>query len=474
MVKEILIKNKFETVWFEFTEPVWSLWIQAELKENLWAQIFLYNPAKQLCGIISPGSRFVNEMYISDTFCTLNGRHHPLQSGIYTLVIVPFYDVQSEAAEIRITGEVNITKTYDEKYCQSGIAYKEPSFTKVTGEACRFYKGDFHGHTIYSDGHYTMQEAGEILKQQEMDFMAFTEHNSMAFGEPSLPCLSIPAFELTLPAGHVNIHGVRNFELGVDQLLKCKNYEELLEMTLNLYSPGSNVSLNHMFLEPWHFTYENLDLSRVNTIEVICDPTYGAAPEANDRAAVFLDFLWNQGYRIFGIGGSDSHNRVEELYEGSEEPSIFGDPATYVYCKGLSVQNVLDGIRNGHCYTARYVTLDISINGGKYLPGDLIFREKEILYKIDIWNINQPLKGCFLLNGKVIREYDLTKNQEQVCLSFQYTSEPWWLRFGLYDWEGHIIAYVNPIYNQIEKLIKKNFRNLLDEFGEIYDKGHTV
>lgn len=475
MVKDILIQNKIEMTRFDFTEPVHSIWIKAEMKENLGGMVLVYNPSCRLCGLITLGSNFINEIYISDEVCTLNGLYHKLFSGSYTFMIIPFYDISKEEAEIRLTAEINLHKTYEEKYCQLNLREEEPSFTEVTDLAHRYYKGDFHGHTIFSDGHNSILEAAEILKRQGMDFMAFTEHNSMAFGTASLPCLSIPSFELTLPIGHINIHGVRDLASFYEQLQKTTNYEKILELVTDFFSPGSNLSLNHMFLIPWQFTYGEFDLSVLNTIEVICDPTYGTAPEANDRAAAFLDFLWDRGYRIYGIGGSDSHNKPEELYEGSAEPSIYGDPATYVYCKGLSVQNVLEGIQGGHCYTARYVTLDIRINEGRYLPGDCVGAEEEVItFEIGIENITKPLVGRFILNGSIIEEILLKENRDSVKYSLKNLEESWWLRFGIYDREGHVVAYVNPVYHNPSELRKNSFKILLDEFGELYDKGCIV
>ncbi len=476
MVKDVQIQNKIELIQFDICKPVNSIWVKADLKENLGVMVLLYNPAKQLCGGITLGfNNFIKEIYISGTVCTRNGYRHELQSGAYTFMIIPFYGVLQQKAEIRLELETNVTKTYDAKYCQSDFTEPGFSFTAITEKAHRYYKGDFHGHTIFSDGHNSIQEAAQILKNQGMDFMAFTEHNCMPFGFTDLPCLSVPSFELTLPVGHVNIHGVRNLALLYEHLPQARNYEEILELALDLFSFGSNLSLNHMFMEPWNFIYDEFDLSKLNTIEVICDPTYGEATKANDKAAAFLDFLWNKGYRIYGIGGSDSHNKIDEFYEGSAEPSIYGDPATYVYCRGLSVQNVLDGIQQGHCYTARYITLEISIQEGKYLPGDQIQSgEEEITYRIGIDNINKPLKACFIRNGKVEKEILLKNNQEQIVYSLKNTEEAWWLRFGVYDTEGHVIAYVNPIYNKQAKGVKNSFKILRDEFGEIYDQRNTV
>ena len=39
------------------------------------------------------------------------------------------------------------------------------------------------------------------------------------------------------------------------------------------------------------------------------------APGSNEMAVRFLDALWQDGHRIYGVGGSDSHNLIDERYE---------------------------------------------------------------------------------------------------------------------------------------------------------------
>ena len=85
----------------------------------------------------------------------------------------------------------------------------------------------------------------------------------------------------------------------------------------------------------------------------------------------FLDLLWQEGYRIYGIGGSDSHNLIEERYDGALEPSVAGDPGTYVFSKELTPTKLLQNLRKGHIYVSRYCTLEVEItaDGETYLPG---------------------------------------------------------------------------------------------------------
>lgn len=227
-----------------------------------------------------------------------------------------------------------------------------------------------------------------------------------------------------------------------------------------------------MFLDIWSFTEKNIDLRKVNTIEVMCDPTYPTSPEANDKAVAFIDFLWNKGWKIYGIGGSDSHNKIDDFYDRANLPSIYGDPATYVFCQGLSVDNILKGIKNGNAYVTRYEDLNIIIGKGKILPGQEVININNLDYTVEIKNfgkqhVHQEYEGKFILNGEVIKTEILDENNPKAeihdILSYVGNSDYWWLRFGLYDKLGHVVAYVNPIYYgehssniyELDKLIKE-------------------
>ncbi len=494
MEQHIIIQGTSSYIPIEIKSPADSLWLSAEMTEGSMAYLYLFHPEGYLCGSICFGlSGFPKELYISEDLCTMNGLRHRIAEGVYTLAILPLTG-QEIAATIRC--ETNITKSYPEEYCQTSgtgqfvgqtacqSAGQSTSQTvsksvsqpvgpdEVVDSAHRYYKGDFHGHTIFSDGHQTIQEAMEVLRRQKLDFMAFTEHNSIAFGVPELPCLLIPSFELTLPIGHMNIHGISDMENYFWKLTQADSYEKLWNDTIRCFSDQCNLSLNHMFMVPWHFTYDEFDMRKLKTLEVICDPTYTTAPEANDKAVRFLDFLWNEGLRIYGIGGSDSHNKPEERYEGgSDEPSIYGDPATYVYCEGLSVQNVIDGIGQGHCYAARYGALEITINDNKYLPGDEIWSEEAVIhYQVKLGDDHRPCIGKFLLNGEIVEEKLLNgENPSASYIFLNENEERWWLRFGLYDPEGHVMAYINPVYSKAGECKEARFKTLREKFERLYD-----
>ena len=135
------------------------------------------------------------------------------------------------------------------------------------------------------------------------------------------------------------------------------------------------MSINHPFLHVWKWKFHSIPLRMVQFLEIVNDPTYEYAKESNEKAIRFLDLLWQEGYRIYGIGGSDSHNLIEERYDGALEPSVAGDPGTYVFSKGLTPTKLLQNLRKGHVYVSRYCTLEVELQP----MGKTIFRENIFL-----------------------------------------------------------------------------------------------
>lgn len=470
------IKNPQEILTFNIESIPENLLIETKLSKESYVICKLFNPIGTLIGEIHYGySNFINKIFISPKSSTINALAHPLMSGEYSLSIITLKEEDIHDLCISIDIHTNlINPEISTKFLQETPWFDHKGNTldhKIINNECRYYKGDFHGHTNYSDGKMNSLQAINTMTMQELDFMALTEHNSIAYGFKETEVLMIPSFELTLPDGHINIHGIKNNNL-FDTIT---SFEGLMNNTIKKYSSECNISINHMFLNPWHFTAKEVDIKNLNTIEIICDPTYDGSTEANNKAVAFLDFLWDKGYSIYGIGGSDSHNHPHELYDGSTEPSIYGDPCTYVYCPGLSIENIISGIKNGHCYVSRYLTLDISIAHDKFLPGDKISDSSSISYKVQLVknSLNEPLEGRFIMNGKVISKTLISQESPTAILDdfMQYADNPydWWLRFGLYNYKGDVLAYVNPVYNKKENTKNITLDKLIEEFNKKYD-----
>lgn len=465
------IKENIEVIRVPINLSSKALYIQTALSKCVHVHIYVYGPDHHLIAELIHGPYGISEYaIIGEHDATLNGKIHSLKDGPYLFEVYVLDELKSPIdLEVTYTSDIHcleeIRENIDKSMFQSESWFSECYYQKVHNRACRYYKGDLHGHTTYSDGHLNADEANEIMKRQCLDYMAITEHNRCAFGYRLGQTLKIPSFELTLPTGHLNIHGLEDNELFKHLNIKM-NMHEMIQ-TLKKEHRNCNVSLNHMFLDEWTYRDKSLMTDDISTIELICDPTYPTSKRANRLATEFLDFLWHKGYKIFGVGGSDSHNKVDDYYKGSDLPSIYGDPATYIYCNGLSVEHLITSLRSGHAYVSRHHELRIDTAG--YLPGDIV--DEPFEYRVEVKKIDKSYTGRFILNGKTIKEKTLDKTDATLVFDTSAIKEDkWWLRFGLYDGD-EVIAYVNPIYKNLSSSSSMRIDILIEEFFN--DKRHT-
>lgn len=444
----------------------------------------LYDPAAKLVAIAGcmNGRDRISFRLRSDA-PTLNALPRAPIAGEYTLVITtPLEAHQRAGAEVRVSispaGLPPIPE--HELIASAGFDGEGRATDQVTIRSSerRYYRGDLHGHTTASDGLMNDEEAMRLLEREKLDYMAITEHNLITFGHRTGPTMIVPAFELTLPDGHLNVYGVDRAD-AMDALWSRFESGEgsIARLVPELRDRGYLVSINHMFLDPWAFTAEGLPIEAVDAIEIICDPTYPDSPKANEKAVAFLDFLWSRGVRVYGVGGSDSHHPPGKPYDGSDLPSIYGDPSTWVFCDGLSVENLLDGTRLGHSYVARFIRLDISIDEGRLLPGDCIPSDaRTFAYEVRVADFGSAstgpsaseLTGEIVLDGAVVASARLSPENPSIGVddvrSLVGDRESWWLRTSVRDRSGSIVAYVNPIYGGAGDPAQEDVDALIAEF----------
>lgn len=324
------------------------------------------------------------------------------------------------------------------------------------GSGASWYKGDFHTHTHLSDGKETVRGAMEKAVRMGLDFYVPTEHNALHTGWPATDILIIPGVEITTEKGHMNLFGVDRMPGKLLEILENmdtpRTWPLLLDTLTEAGKYGWTASINHPFLTQWQWLHEAAPLEAFSCLEIVNDPTYPPGPESNDRAIRFLDMLWQDGHRIYGIGGSDSHNKEDEWYDGADGPSIAGDPGTWVYGTELTQTEILHSLRMGHVYVSRFCTLDIRISGENrdYLPGDEILETGFINYCMEIEGPEEKPLVYRVYNGKKI---PLEVTEVRPCVygindMMDLGHEPWeWLRMEVRRSDGAFLAYVNPVYH---------------------------
>lgn len=341
------------------------------------------------------------------------------------------------------------------------ISGENYSWDKPYQQESRWYKGDFHTHTRLSDGKETVIHAMEKAEDMELDFYVPTEHNLMHTGWCDTSLCILPGIEITTDKGHFNLFGITGMPERLLQIVRHNGTPQLdkdVEMTLKeAREKGWIVSLNHPFLTIWKWQFGQTPLDAFQCVEIVNDPTYPDAPPSNDEAIRFVDALWEDGHRIYGVGGSDSHNLLEERYKGAELPSVAGDPGTYVYCDGLSPVSLLEHVRAGHMCVTRFCQVfpKITVGNQEYLPGEEIKGDPDaegrlaLCYQAEITGFNRTPLVFLVKNGQKI-PVEVSANAAgnyQIEETVSLNPEEWnWVRLEIRQQTGEFSGYVNPVY----------------------------
>ncbi|MFT4861043.1 MAG: hypothetical protein ACI95C_000244 [Pseudohongiellaceae bacterium] len=340
----------------------------------------------------------------------------------------------------------------------------KPSSTAITSDRGEdWYTGELHSHSGHSDGSCENTEDETILcptfrnietaANRELDFIAITDHNSVSQNTNNeilqsyfANTLLIPGREVTTFYGHANVFGTTefiDFRLSSDQVNKADFLLDQVQKLSGLFSinhPGSPSGEDCMGCG---WVLDDTDYSRVDAIEVV-----NAGFVDLPRGQAHIDF-WherlNAGFKITGIGGSDSHlaNRATTL------PSAIGNPSTWVFAKHLSVFDILEGIRSGNVF------IEVMAGSGKITTFAInqqpMGSEVEVSDSIKLqlsWRSEFDLIPRWIHQGNVISLVDEDPSSANFSGSLDASSlqVPGWLRVDLLDSKGVTRVIGNPVY----------------------------
>lgn len=388
---------------------------------------------------------------------TLPGTIHEGQWRIeYKLNISDKQEIEDILGEIDIeylTGEQVGTapnhRPYEVSWKKEGATVfelDEAVLERTLETTARWYKGDFHTHTVFSDGKMTREQNLEQAVKQGLDFFVATDHDLMPTSWPlSFNCLVLPGVEVTSDLGHYN----RLF--GLTHPFQDKGYQ-VLDEEVDLVSSFNKTdeeqhlnSVNHPFLTEWKWLAKSLPISAIDSLEIWNDPTYEANIEATERALKTWDRLLQDGHKITGIGGSDSHLMPVETYPNSSLPSLIGDPATYVFSEALNGKQLKSGVAEGKVFVSRFnYEIDLTVNGGTI--GDHFADWKEEVSASCM--IHSPSHSTdiqieWTIDGSVVTT---TRQKEDTQVFLLDSSQYHYVRVTVRSSKGELLAFSNPVF----------------------------
>lgn len=470
-----VLQSPFTVQTFDVNDTFRWLKVEFEKSAKGWSELLLFDPngvvRAQALVLTEKGELIISDQEITSSFSTVSG---PIQAGRWRLEIFSQKEIEFHCRlELGMDDlvhahpfEIDIFTTSNEKPSFE-LAGWNPEL-KVQTES-KWYKGDFHTHTNLSDGKLTVDEGMESARNMGLDFFVATDHNILPTKWMKSDILVIPGIEITSSKGHFNAHGIRKW---VDWRPSCEDGGMETEKGMNrilkeVKQAGGVRSINHPQLKPWEWQFKETLLKEIDVIEIWNDPTFKDNPKATEEALVLWDTLLNDGYRIAGIGGSDSHMRPTDLYPGATVPSLIGDPATYVWAEGLSGSSILEGIKRGHVYVTRFIDLkvDVKSNDSLILLGSEVEGDVVVDYTLKMEKTTEECEVIWIQNGEVIQKDLILPNSPYNFRASFEDSEFQWIRFELRRKDGELLAFSNPIYKGCKTPTLTTWGELLAKSG---------
>jgi predicted metal-dependent phosphoesterase TrpH len=355
-------------------------------------------------------------------------------------------------ADIRSEYTVNIFFDLKSLPDSSSFAFSPPL---KTGPA--WYRGDLHTHTGHSDGHCNSQSGKEVpcpvfktleaAAARKLDFIAVSDHNTVSHFNDLRELapyfdnlLLLHAREITTFQGHANVFGTDQF---IDFRVSSPNVPDINTMLRQAHELGGLVSINHPEAPSgedcmgcgWN-PHPEADMQLVTAVEAV----NGVHPEIE-----FWQKQLNRGYRLTGIGGSDSHDAGNR----PPESSTVGTPTTVLYAKELSETAILDGIRAGHVFidlegtSDRMLSFQAIAGAQSAEMGDTIHVSPGTQIKFSVQTVGVPNQKLEPIeDGKPLFNTTL----ENGVFSIRADDHRHWFRINVWSSKGKLLLVGNPIY----------------------------
>lgn len=458
-----LVNKPFHSIPFEVDNDYNWMDITISFSIKGWYSIFIWDPKKvlrsQVLYIEKPRNIRISKYTSQTSFSSVQGE---ITQGEWIIEIEgpsyqhePSYLFNIECGHTTMANN-EATDNWTSTQVDSGFELNLYDPTIIYKKKRDWYKGDFHTHTNLSDGKLTPEQGMEQAKKMQLDYFVATDHNIIPTKWVKDDVLVIPGIEITSSKGHFNALGLTKWvnwrPSSADGGMETE--DGMNRVIQDVKQAGAIVSINHPMLEPWEWQFKQTLLSEIDTIEIWNDPTYKDNLKATEEALALWNILWNDGYRIFGIGGSDSHLLPTESYEENGPPSVIGDPATFVHTDELSAKAILTAVKSGRTYVSRGPVLDINIeaNRKQIEVGSNLTQESlsecglTINYQLSYKHVPEGSTLFWVQDGEVIHEDNLDSagqnNRSFIWKQDQIT----WLRFEIRSKDGELLAFCNPIY----------------------------
>ncbi len=327
--------------------------------------------------------------------------------------------------------------------------------------AARWLRGDFHAHTLHSDGVLTPAGFLEAAEREELDFFAITDHNTWTFPEfdQREHMTIIAGVEVTMDYGHFNVFAEDGDEpdwiAELPQPWPLRNpdappggSEDLMN---RIKASGLRSSINHPMLYPWEWLDPATSLDDVRYVEVWNDPTHPENQVCNPAALEMWSRWLNAGSRATALGGSDFHT-PEPVDRGDGwivSGHRVGLPRTYVLAEHNTPRSIFEAVDARKVYVTMGPSIELNVG-----LADATFGVGDDMGIVDSFVLVEAVAvGESRLVAEIVRDgivIDSAAGRGSAGIEHKVpiaAMDRGWIRIDVRDEaSGQIVAFTNPVF----------------------------
>lgn len=362
----------------------------------------------------------------------------PIHPGTWNIVLGPYTSIQKG-----IDWTIDLTLGYELRK-----ALFVPNFapSRILDDknavGPRWYRGDLHAHTIYSDGKRTPSELIEAAKSRSLDFIFSTDHNTPSsnniWGKYAPKNFLVGrGEEVTTRNGHWNAIGL-GFGQWID--FRYSNDEaSLAEAVRIVHEVDGFATINHPcdmgIACDWSFPF----LDCFDGIEVWNGPwKIHERDQRNELAVELWDKFLRQGKVFTALGCSDVHRHEQPV----------GLPQTVVASEALSSASIIRGLRAKRAYIVGEpaYSMKFGLKHGHQAAniGDQLSKSSEpLVAEISLIGFQNATMILISQHGVFKRETIGAHEVKEVVVE---DSDLQWVRLEVRNERGWMLGMTNPIW----------------------------
>ncbi|WP_372371133.1 CehA/McbA family metallohydrolase [Candidatus Uabimicrobium sp. HlEnr_7] len=355
------------------------------------------------------------------------------------LDVVPMWEPRREEEEVEV------------------VAERQNFPVEIHNEDYNVYYGNLHGHTSFSDGKGTPDEAYTMARDEaKIDFFSISDHSEILtlwpwdnkwqkikdtaakYNEDGR-FVALHGFEWSSPLlGHITVTHADDITSCVEEIRvkdMCRWISKHPELIARFNHPGRD----HLGLEFDHFKLRSYAVDQIVGLEMFSKSkgiTHYFFNKGYSGENNYLDDANKKGWRLGVLGGQDNHDK---------DWGMRNDFLVAVWAKELTREGILDAYRARRTYATEDRNLKLSFrmnsaemgstlrSGVKDLEISLSDEDRENFKRVDVYRM-----------GEIIKTYEVKNSAPK--LKLQVEAQPTEYYYVLVTQEDGDLALSSPIW----------------------------